>query len=350
MRYISLFSGIGGFEIAIHNIFPNAECIGFSEVDKFAIQVYKHHFPNHRNMGSVVDITEEQIRQLVSEKGCDLIVGGFPCQNLSSLANINGDSSGLQGPKSSLFYNMIQIIDWIQKHNPKSVKLQLLAENNASMSEVNKKLITSIITAHFDPIPIYCTMLNGADFGVQNRRRLYWTTWNVSTDSIKCEQTWDNVLEPIEQCTDIIAKNRVTNEFNKLYDHKRNNECFIATNVSNDIWQFEQINENKHSKWQKKYHSDTINTKCSTRTRSRNFHNVIIDRRFGNNDEFIIRHFSQYEIERLFWFPKGWVSELCSKTRCSKLLGNTVIVRVIEHIFGCFVSWQGVIVKELKLF
>ena len=51
-RYLSLFSGIGGFESAIHSVFPAAECVGYSEVDKFALRCYQHHFPNHVNLGT----------------------------------------------------------------------------------------------------------------------------------------------------------------------------------------------------------------------------------------------------------------------------------------------------------
>jgi len=57
MKYLSLFSGIGGFEIGISNVYPDAICVGFSEVDKHAIQVYTHHFPEHENLG---DITGKQ--------------------------------------------------------------------------------------------------------------------------------------------------------------------------------------------------------------------------------------------------------------------------------------------------
>ena len=116
MKYLSLFTGIGGFEVAIHNIFPNAECIGYSEVDKFAVKVYTHHYPTHTNLGDVTKITKQQIKELLEQSnGCDLLVGGFPCQNLTSIARCfkHTNSDGLDGPKSSLFYNMIQIIQWI---------------------------------------------------------------------------------------------------------------------------------------------------------------------------------------------------------------------------------------------
>lgn len=76
MKYISLFSGIGGFEIAIHRVFPEAVCLGYSEIRPAAIKVYEEHFPDHYNLGDITQITNEEITELVKD-GCDLIVGGF---------------------------------------------------------------------------------------------------------------------------------------------------------------------------------------------------------------------------------------------------------------------------------
>jgi site-specific DNA-cytosine methylase len=49
MNYFSAFSGIGGFELWIQRVLPDAKCIGYSEIDKFAIKTYSHHFPDHQN-------------------------------------------------------------------------------------------------------------------------------------------------------------------------------------------------------------------------------------------------------------------------------------------------------------
>ncbi|MFK4991158.1 DNA cytosine methyltransferase, partial [Klebsiella pneumoniae] len=48
VTYISLFAGIGGFERGIGNM---AQCVGYSEIDPFAISIYLSHFPNHTNYG-----------------------------------------------------------------------------------------------------------------------------------------------------------------------------------------------------------------------------------------------------------------------------------------------------------
>ncbi|MBE3141072.1 MAG: hypothetical protein IMZ53_10885, partial [Thermoplasmata archaeon] len=111
MKYFSLFSGIGGFELGIEkgvNVsykseykekntrcgcsmdtgrngnktisdigweqqqyfeknnskiienkrkeFNSWKCVGFSEIDKYAIQIYKKHFPEHKNYGDATKI------------------------------------------------------------------------------------------------------------------------------------------------------------------------------------------------------------------------------------------------------------------------------------------------------
>lgn len=77
IKYFSAFSGIGGFELAIQSVFPNAECVGFSEIDKYAIQIYQKHFSDHKNFGDITKIDIDNLPDF------DLLVGGSPCQDLS---------------------------------------------------------------------------------------------------------------------------------------------------------------------------------------------------------------------------------------------------------------------------
>ena len=46
MKFIDLFSGIGGFRIALEKL--GGECIGYSEIDKNAISVYENNFNNEK--------------------------------------------------------------------------------------------------------------------------------------------------------------------------------------------------------------------------------------------------------------------------------------------------------------
>lgn len=46
MRYFSSFTGAGGFDLAV----PEGwECVGFSEIDKYANMVLKYRFPDIKN-------------------------------------------------------------------------------------------------------------------------------------------------------------------------------------------------------------------------------------------------------------------------------------------------------------
>ena len=81
LKYLSLFSGCGMFEAAIKEVFPTAECVGFSEIDKYAISVYQNHYPNHKPLGDITKININDIPNF------DLMVCGFPCTNLSIAGN-----------------------------------------------------------------------------------------------------------------------------------------------------------------------------------------------------------------------------------------------------------------------
>jgi len=343
MKYISLFSGIGGFELAIQNMLPDAECIGFSEVDKFAIQVYTHHFPTHTNMGDIRTVTEQDIKTLVEKHGgCDLLVGGFPCQNLSRISCCfeNTNSDGLEGPKSSLFYNMLEIIDWIHTHNPVNKTLHLIAENNNSMSNSNKELITEHLKTQFQ-IPIFRTMINGADFGVQTRRRLYWTTFNIDTSRAECSQTWDDVLDPMDYDTlDNVGDKQIINSGNKLFVSPKSKSYRQVEKVNKRLWKFTTKSiAGFESNWERFRCSSTSNPKSATVRKCRNIDTCILDYRYCNNNEneFVIRYMSSVELEKLFFIPVGWTSQLCSKSRCAILLGNTVVTKVIESILLNFI-------------
>ena len=77
MKAFSMFSGIGGFEIGVEMASQEVEFIGYSEIDKYAIEVYEKHFPGVRNYGDATTIVGEQLPDF------DLLVGGFPCQAFS---------------------------------------------------------------------------------------------------------------------------------------------------------------------------------------------------------------------------------------------------------------------------
>jgi DNA (cytosine-5)-methyltransferase 1 len=145
MRYFSSFSGIGGFELGINKAYEqlflrygrdtensdsfgcelsqrngskeNAEnrqnfkgentCIGYSEINKYADQIYQSKFPEHQNYGDITKIIASELPDF------DLFVGGFPCQAFS----IAGKRGGFDDTRGTLFFDCARILKEKQPRN-----------------------------------------------------------------------------------------------------------------------------------------------------------------------------------------------------------------------------------------
>jgi DNA-cytosine methyltransferase len=340
MKYISFFSGIGGFEYAIHNVIPTAICVGYSEIDPYARQVYDHHFPDHPWIGDLTTITKDQIVSLVQQVGgINLIVGGFPCQNLSRMAPSFIGKLGLEGPKSGLFWPFVQVIQWIRDANPPEIHLDFLIENNVGMKNIDRELITDTLQGLFS-YPVYRTMIDSSEFGVQRRRRYYWTTWEIGSLSKECTQTWEDILESPEVIYPVgFAR------FNKcLFTGAPSKERIVITEIERGLWQLTLQEINYIARFNEYrlfsyigWHPFPLYPmgKARTVTTSNQSTSLLIQVEDPENrDRWIVqaRYLTTTEIERLFFLPDDWVGTHCSRTRSQLLLGNTVVTKVIEYI------------------
>ena len=96
-EYFSAFSGIGGFELGINE---RGKCVGYSEIDKYALDVYGRHFPKHTNYGDITKIEPTSLPNF------NLFVGGFPCQSFS----IAGKRRGFADTRGTMFFEICRII------------------------------------------------------------------------------------------------------------------------------------------------------------------------------------------------------------------------------------------------
>ena len=83
LRLIHLFSGVGAPEMALKKLGIPLEIIGFSEIDKYAIQSYKSIHGDVPSLGDVSKI------DLLPE--CDLVVYGSPCLTGDTLVEVNNN-------------------------------------------------------------------------------------------------------------------------------------------------------------------------------------------------------------------------------------------------------------------
>ena len=250
MKYFSMFSGIGGFEIGINNAWKNLqgaersslssirdsssvegrsneqsqawgdrklqqpENIGYSEIDKYAIQIYEKHFgtqeetkqlgeedaegirggkhqPNnegdkgldsssataqqhidrgsirqsdnntrgHKNYGNARDILTRNIPDF------DLLVAGFPCQAFS----IAGKRRGFDESRGTLFFEIARVL---RDKRPRYFLLEnvkgLLSHESGQTFQTILKILSDI------GYTVQYQVLNSKNFGVpQNRERVF---------------------------------------------------------------------------------------------------------------------------------------------------------------------------------
>ena len=113
LRLLDTFSGIGGFSLAAKWL-GGFETIQFVEIDPFCRRVLKKHWPD-------VPIHHD-ICNFKPEHGfADVIVGGFPCQDISTAGKQRGIK---EGTRSGLFYELMRIIRLVR---PRYVVLENVA-------------------------------------------------------------------------------------------------------------------------------------------------------------------------------------------------------------------------------
>jgi DNA (cytosine-5)-methyltransferase 1 len=96
----SLFSGIGGIELGLER--AGMRCLWQCEIDSYCRRVLAKHWPDVRRWDDVRTFPPE----LVAEWGCDLVCGGFPCQDIS----FAGRGAGIHGERSSLWFEFARVL------------------------------------------------------------------------------------------------------------------------------------------------------------------------------------------------------------------------------------------------
>ena len=98
MKFLELCAGIGGFRQALENL--GCECVGWSEIDKYAIKLYSAWYNDDCNFGDVTKIEAEKLPDF------ELLVGGFPCQAFS----IAGKRMGFDDTRGTIFFDFARIM------------------------------------------------------------------------------------------------------------------------------------------------------------------------------------------------------------------------------------------------
>ena len=121
-----------------------------SEIDKYAIKLTQHHYPNTIQLGDITKLKGIDLPKI------DLLIGGSPCQGFS----FAGKQLNFNDQRSKLFFEYIRLLEECE---PKYFLFE-----NVKM----KKEYLMIISDYLGIEPVE---INSALFSAQNRKRLYWT-------------------------------------------------------------------------------------------------------------------------------------------------------------------------------
>jgi DNA (cytosine-5)-methyltransferase 1 len=348
INLLDLFSGIGGFHLGL-------ERAGFeinsynSEIDKYAIQVYKHNFKDSTYVGSVTDVRREQLPRING------ITFGSPCQDFS----LAGRRKGMSGERSSLILEAIRLI---KECRPDF----FIWENVKGTFSSNNRQDFAAILQTFTNIGGYrleWQLLNTKWFLPQNRERVYLVGYlgdgsrgEVFPISEGSGQTNELQRQQANTCT-LTTRYEATG--NGLYIAERKQYAQIGAmrgrnpdnpsdrskgaplkqtleintdGVSNALTRVQKDNyvlgytrdkKGKVVKRHKKYTANTIHSSSGGG---------------GNTDQFVnsIRRLTPLECERLQGFPDNWTKAgsegPISDTQRYKMCGNAVTVDVVKAV------------------
>jgi DNA (cytosine-5)-methyltransferase 3A len=150
MNVLSVFDGLSCGQIALNRVGVKYDKYFASEVDKHAIKVTQHNYPNTIQLGDVTKVKGSDLPKI------DLLFGGSPCQGFS----FAGKQLNFEDPRSKLFFEFVRLKNELQ---PK----YFLLEN-----VVMKQEFQDVITEYLGVKPI---KINSNLVSAQNRKRLYWT-------------------------------------------------------------------------------------------------------------------------------------------------------------------------------
>lgn len=159
IKVFEAFAGYGGASFGLKRSGFPFEVVGYSEIDKDAVDLYEYNFPNITNFGDITEIDETKLPDF------DLFTGGFPCQPFSTV----GSRLGELDTRGTLFADIIRICEF---KKPKFI----LLENVKGLCVGKHKPTFQKILSELERIgyDVRYARLNSKDYGIPQTRERLW--------------------------------------------------------------------------------------------------------------------------------------------------------------------------------
>lgn len=346
MNVLSLFDGMSCGQIALKKAGIKVDAYYASEIDKYAMKVTQHNFPDTIQLGDVTKVFAKDLSKI------DLIIGGSPCQGFS----FAGKGLNFEDPRSKLFFEFVRLI---KECTPKYFFLE-----NVKM----EKEYEAIISEHLGVEPIE---INSSLVSAQNRKRLYWTNIPGITQPNDKKITWGNVREHGVNAQSYYYTEKAMQWLGRVSQKKNKT---LTVHADTDKMQMLEASHNKKYSNQRFFgivdlpsDGQTVaamrgrylvdgkrqDAKQETKGLTKQYiefrydgktnalttvgkDNIVVPFTLPNRipaDEFFFRYITPLECERLQTVPDGYTSAV-SNTQRYRMLGNGWTVDVIAHIFS----------------
>ena len=326
INVLSLFDGMSCGQLALDKLDIDVDNYYASEIDKYAIKVTKHNFPNTIHIGDVTKLDTSILPKI------DLLMGGSPCQGFSFSGKRKGSSTkdGIEittleqylelkeefefEGESYLFWEYIRVLKELQKINP---DIKFLLEN-VKMESKWKDMFNAAVGVN--PIEINSSLVSA-----QNRVRYYWT--NIRGVN-KPEDKEIELYDILETKQNVNYKSYTFNVNDIIFINVKPN---VQMNIIKNHYTILKSNKPFYIM---KVNSDYSNNKvCLTKSitlRARNSSVYVLDR---PNKTY--RKLTVLECERLQTVPDNYTKvDGVSNTQRYKMLGNGWTIDVIAHILS----------------
>ena len=298
MRCFSLFSGIGGFDLALQN--QGHEIVGACEIDRYARQVYSRHFPG-------VPIWEDATKIWVDElPEFDLLCAGFPCQAFSTA----GRRLGFEESRGTLFYEIARIA------KQKRPRIIFLENVRGLLHHDEGRTLTTIIKTFYElGYDIEWQVINSKHWLPQNRERIFIIGHLRDKPTRKIFPLGE--INQVDAGTPKEAQEqgkRIRSQISGAIDAnyaKGGGSRTMVIMVGHQKQNGRKVNDYAFS--------------LTTRQEQ-----ILV-----NDNK--VRMFTPLECERLQGFPDGWTEGLADKNRYT-CLGNAVSVPIVEYIVSHFTN------------
>lgn len=333
-----MFTGIGGFERGIALSGIEGECIGYSEIDKYAIQTFEHHFGKEiKNYGDATRINTSELPSF------DLLVGGFPCQAFS----LAGKRAGFEDTRGTLIFDVVRVL------RDKRPRHFVLENVKGLLSHEGGKTFAAILEILTDTgYDVSWSIHNSKNYGVpQNRERVYLIgnlrgetrpqVFPLRASGEEAQGTSHPTIDanyykgPSNQRRMIQQLNNPVHSNDRVYSDEGISPT-LNTMQGGNRQPFIRVVSATKTGYEEAEVGDGINIGAAGSTTRRGrvqkeaAQTLNTSGDVGTYDGVRIRRLTPVECERLQGFPDGWT--LGSDSQRYKQCGNAITVNVVQHV------------------